>query len=168
MPDVALQSIEYQISNNYNEIHPSQNWIIENWTNLPQTIYLNPRKQTRSIELWLLTWWNSENLANKSSGIDQSKMSKFSLILDSEVLFGSILWPFCSPQRRATCAGVLPSLSAIALRIGFWRTSPPLKSEAVPNEPNGEYPKNWVKFRLYLYITKSLRKKNIQVFSTHT
>ena len=35
----------------------------------------------------------SENLANKSSGIDQSKTSKFALILPSLVLLGSTLLP---------------------------------------------------------------------------
>lgn len=80
----------------------------------------------------------SENLENKSSGMDQSKTSKFSLILASFVLFGSTLWPICSPQRRATCAGVLPSFSATVTKIGFLSTS--LLSHVVPGEPNGEYP----------------------------
>jgi hypothetical protein len=80
----------------------------------------------------------SENLANKSSGIDQSKTSKFSLILPSCVLFGSTLWPICRPQRMASCAGVLPSFSATLTRIGFLRTS--LFNHVVPGEPKGEYP----------------------------
>lgn len=92
----------------------------------------------------LITCLISENLANKSSGMDQSRTSKFSLILVSFVLLGSTLWPICSPKRRATCAGVFPNFSATVRRTGFLRTSLFIVPE--PGDPNGEYPWKETKF----------------------
>uniref|UniRef100_A0A0E0L3C1 Uncharacterized protein n=1 Tax=Oryza punctata TaxID=4537 RepID=A0A0E0L3C1_ORYPU len=54
----------------------------------------------------------------------------FSLILSSWVLFGSTL---------ATCAGVLPSFSAVETTTGCASTLPTAFTDAVPGEPNGEY-----------------------------
>jgi len=82
----------------------------------------------------LLACLISENLAISSSGIDQSKTSKFPLILDSLVLFGSTLWPDCKPHRRATWAGVFPNFSAISTTTGFLRMS----LFRFPGEPSGE------------------------------
>jgi hypothetical protein len=79
----------------------------------------------------------SENLAIKSSGIDQPNMSMFSLILDSLALFGSTLWPIWIPQRRATWAGVFCNLSATETTMGFLRTLGPL-IQGDPGEPKGE------------------------------
>lgn len=90
------------------------------------------------IMLQLLACSILENLANKSSGIDQSKISKFSLIRTSFVLLGSTLLPICRPQRRQTWAGVLPNFSATIFTTGCLRTS--LLIHVVPGEPNGEYP----------------------------
>lgn len=92
-----------------------------------------------------------ENLASKSSGMDQSKTSKFSLIRTSFVLLGSKLLPICRPQQRQTCAGVLPNFSATIFTTGCLRTS--LLIHVVPGEPNGEYP--WQKNKNEAYFKKS-------------
>lgn len=49
-----------------------------------------------------LAWGMSENLTNRSSGMDQSKTSRFSWSRAALELFGRTLWPIWSPQRRAT------------------------------------------------------------------
>lgn len=80
----------------------------------------------------------AENLAIKSWGIDQSNMSKFSLILLSLALLGSTLWPIWRPQRRATWAGVFCNFSATDMTMGLLSTLGPLYP-GDPGEPNGEY-----------------------------
>lgn len=64
----------------------------------------------------------SENLANKWSGIDQSKRSKFSCILLWFELLGTTLWLICKPHRRTTWAGVLPNSRAMVFTIECSRT----------------------------------------------
>lgn len=88
--------------------------------------------------LWLLACSILENLSNISSEIDHPNKSKFSLILFSIVLLGSILWPIWSPHRRAVCAGDFPSSLATVSITGLFRTS--AFTHVVPGEPNGEYP----------------------------
>lgn len=79
----------------------------------------------------------SENLAIRSSGIDQSNISMFSLILASLALLGSTLCPIWIPQRRATWAGVFCNFSATENTMGLLRTLGPL-TPGDPGEPKGE------------------------------
>lgn len=97
-----------------------------------KSIFYNILKENR-IKLACLI---SENLAIRSSGIDQLKISKFSFSLDSVEVFGSTLWPVWMPHRRATWAGVFPSFSATLLRTGFLSTSSLLRNSCVPNGEN--------------------------------
>lgn len=82
----------------------------------------------------------SENLGSMSSGMDQLKIPRFSFIGDSVLVFGTTLWPICTPQRRTTCAGVFANFSATIKVTGCSRT---FFLTCSPDwVPNGEYPYN--------------------------
>ena len=54
----------------------------------------------------------------------KSKSSKFSRIRSGVTDFGKTMLPCCICQRRTTCAGVLPTLSAISVTTASSSTSP--------------------------------------------
>jgi hypothetical protein len=63
-------------------------------------------------------------------------------------------------QRSATCAGVLPSFSAIEMTTGSLRTLPLLHVE--PGEPSGEYACK-IEKQNYKHKHQVFQKKKVQI-----